>query len=59
MGLTIYHEWKTKTDLASARRLTAKFRAIALKLTNTPTTARGAVGDSSVWGMSMELVWCD
>jgi hypothetical protein len=32
MGLTAYYDWKTKTDLASARRLIAKFRAIALKL---------------------------
>ena len=32
MGLTVYYDWKTKTDLASARRMIAKFRAIALKL---------------------------
>lgn len=32
MGLTLYYDWKTKTDLPSARRLIAKFRAIALKL---------------------------
>ena len=32
MGLTVYYDWKTKTDLPSARRLIAKFRAIALKL---------------------------
>jgi len=29
MGLTIYYDWKTKTDPSSARRLIAKFRAIA------------------------------
>jgi hypothetical protein len=32
MGLTVYYDWKTKTDLPSARRLIAKFRASALKL---------------------------
>jgi hypothetical protein len=32
MGLTVYYDWKTKTDLHSARRLIVKFRAIALKL---------------------------
>ena len=32
MGLTVYYDWKTKTDLPSARRMIAKFRAIALKL---------------------------
>jgi len=32
MGLTIYYEWKAKADFVSARRLIAKFRAIALKL---------------------------
>ena len=32
MGLTVYYEWKTKADLPSARRLIAKFRAIAVKL---------------------------
>jgi hypothetical protein len=32
MGLTVYYDWKTKIDLASARRLIAKFRAMALKL---------------------------
>jgi hypothetical protein len=32
MGLTVYYDWKTKTDLASARRMIAKFRAFALKL---------------------------
>ena len=32
MGLTLYYDWKTKADLASARRMIAKFRAIALKL---------------------------
>jgi len=32
MGLTVYYDWKTKTDLPDARRLIAKFRALALKL---------------------------
>src|SRR5437868_14301057 len=32
MGLTVSYDWKTKTDLASARRLIVKFRAMALKL---------------------------
>jgi hypothetical protein len=32
VGLTVYYDWKTKTDLASARRLIVKFRTIALKL---------------------------
>jgi hypothetical protein len=32
MGLTVYYDWKTKTDLPSARRLIVKLRAIALKL---------------------------
>lgn len=32
MGLTVYYDWKTKADLPSARRMIAKFRAIALKL---------------------------
>ena len=32
MGLTVYYNWKTKADLPSARRMIAKFRAIALKL---------------------------
>jgi hypothetical protein len=32
MGLTVYYDWKTKTDLPSARRMIAKLRAIALKL---------------------------
>src|ERR1700730_13943026 len=32
MGLTVYYDWKTKTDLSSARRMIAKFRAVALKL---------------------------
>jgi len=32
MGLTVYYDWKTKADLASARRLISKFRAMALKL---------------------------
>jgi hypothetical protein len=32
MGLTVYYNWKSKTDAASARRMIAKFRAIAQKL---------------------------
>ncbi len=32
MGLTVYYDWKTKTDLPAARRLIAKFRTLALKL---------------------------
>jgi hypothetical protein len=32
MGLTLYYDWKTKTDLSSARRMIAMIRAIALKL---------------------------
>jgi hypothetical protein len=32
MGLTIHYDWKTKVDMPSARRVVAKFRAIALKL---------------------------
>src|SRR5438874_6400428 len=32
MGLTVYYDWKTKTDSTSARRLIVKFRAAALKL---------------------------
>jgi hypothetical protein len=32
MGLTLYYDWKTKADLSSARRLIARFRAIALRL---------------------------
>lgn len=32
MGLSLSYEWKTKTDLPSARRLIARFRALALKL---------------------------
>jgi len=32
MGLTIYYDWKTKIDLPAARRLIARFRAMALKL---------------------------
>src|SRR5882724_5975393 len=32
MGLTLYYDWKTKTEPSSARRMIAKFRAIALKL---------------------------
>src|SRR5947209_12688451 len=32
MGLTVYYDWKTKTDAASARRLIVRFRALALKL---------------------------
>jgi hypothetical protein len=32
MGLTVYYDWKTKTDAPSARRMITKFRALALKL---------------------------
>jgi hypothetical protein len=32
MGLTVYYDWKTKTDMPSARRMITKFRAAALKL---------------------------
>jgi hypothetical protein len=32
MGLTLYYDWKTKSDLRSARRAIAKFHAIAQKL---------------------------
>jgi hypothetical protein len=32
MGLTIYYDWKTKSDVRSARRMIGKFRDIALKL---------------------------
>lgn len=32
MGLSLHYDWKTKTDLPSARRLIVKFRALALKL---------------------------
>lgn len=32
MGLSIYYDWKTKADLPSARRVIAKFHAIAQKL---------------------------
>jgi len=32
MGLTVYYDWKTKIELPAARRLIAKFRALALKL---------------------------
>src|SRR5438094_1127065 len=32
MGMTVYYNWKSKIDLPSARRMIAKFRAIALKL---------------------------
>lgn len=32
MGLTVYYDWKTKADFRSARRLIAKFHALALKL---------------------------
>src|SRR5262245_57431926 len=32
MGLTIYYDWKLKSNPASARRLTAKFRGLAVKL---------------------------
>src|SRR5438874_10920522 len=32
MGLTLYYDWKTRADLSSARRMIAKFRAVAVKL---------------------------
>lgn len=32
MGLTIYYDWKTKSDATSARRLIARFHALARKL---------------------------
>jgi hypothetical protein len=32
MGLTVYYDWKIKTDLPSTRRMIARFRAIAQKL---------------------------
>jgi hypothetical protein len=32
MGLTLYYEWKIKTDLPAARRMIEKFRGLALKL---------------------------
>jgi plasmid stabilization system protein ParE len=32
MGLTVYYDWKTKIDAPSARRMIAKFRALAAKL---------------------------
>jgi hypothetical protein len=32
MGLTLYYDWKTKADLPSARRMIARFRAMAQKL---------------------------
>ena len=32
MGLTVHYDWKTKIDQAAARRMIAKFRAMALKL---------------------------
>jgi hypothetical protein len=32
MGLTVYYDWKTKADMLSARRMIAKFRALARKL---------------------------
>ena len=32
MGLTVYYNWKTKADLPRARRMIAKFRAIARTL---------------------------
>jgi hypothetical protein len=32
MGLTIHYDWKTKSDMPSARRMIARLRAIALKL---------------------------
>jgi hypothetical protein len=32
VGLTVYYDWKIKADASAARRLIAKFRALALKL---------------------------
>jgi hypothetical protein len=32
MGLTVYYDWKIKTDFRRARRLIARFRTLALKL---------------------------
>jgi hypothetical protein len=32
MGLSLYYNWKTRTDAAAARRLIAKLHALALKL---------------------------
>jgi hypothetical protein len=32
MGLTVHYDWKAKADLSSARRLIARFRAVALEL---------------------------
>jgi hypothetical protein len=32
MGLTVHYDWKTKADLASARRMIARFRVMTLKL---------------------------
>jgi len=32
MGLTIHYDWKTKIDQATARRMIARFRTMALKL---------------------------
>jgi hypothetical protein len=32
MGLTVYYDWKTKTDLSAARRMIVRFHAIAQKL---------------------------
>ncbi|MEX0700498.1 MAG: hypothetical protein WD069_00230 [Planctomycetales bacterium] len=32
MGLTVYYDWKTKADLATARRMIVQFRALALEL---------------------------
>jgi hypothetical protein len=32
MGLTVYYDWKLRADLPAARRLIARFRALALKL---------------------------
>jgi len=32
MGLTIYYDWKVKSDLSSARRMIVRFRSIAQKL---------------------------
>jgi hypothetical protein len=33
MGLTVYYDWKTKTDLLSARRLIAKCCTVAFNTT--------------------------
>ena len=32
MGLTVYYDWKTKSDASSTRRMIARFHDIALKL---------------------------